>query len=229
MVEWKTLNIQLGEETNLPDSFIVFGNKSTVIEDDLFEILSLKETQFFNRIKNKKQLRTQQTCRIILKVLLSKLLDIEPKKIEIKNNKWGKPYIENYNLFFNISHTESSFIIYISKFGRTGIDIEKTDKTIDYKSISEYSFSINEKSKCTNLQQFYQIWTLKEAFLKYIGIGLINNLQNIDSLKSITKYNLFAHTFECPNNDIATIISKDALDKTNYFLTSTVQTTSFSD
>ena len=102
----------------------------------------------------------------------------------------GKPYLRSYPFHYNISHTYEATVIAASDRHPVGVDIEYKKRERDYLGIVENYFSQNEIEAISNLEssdeklsRFYRIWTLKEAFLKYCGTGLANQLSQIDSEK----------------------------------------------
>ncbi len=87
-------------------------------------------------------------------------------------NKYSKSYIlEHPQLYFNLSHSKT-----------WGGDIERI-RGINLK-IAERFFSneeymlINSKTGYNQFLCFYEYWTLKEAFVKAIGKGLVVSLDS---------------------------------------------------
>lgn len=113
---------------------------------------------------------------ILVRFVIMRKLQINNKTISFKRNDYGKPYIKGYQNFnFNISHSED-FVVCAIDEKPVGIDIEKINK-IKYEEICEGFFSICEndyikKSLDNRLSRFYEIWTLKESFIKLCGKGL---------------------------------------------------------
>ncbi|HBG2626183.1 TPA: 4'-phosphopantetheinyl transferase superfamily protein, partial [Clostridioides difficile] len=62
-----------------------------------------------------------------------------------------------------------------------GVDIEYMEKNFNYKDIVNYSFNKNEK--INTVIDFYKYWVVKEAYLKYKGIGLIQDLRSIEIIE----------------------------------------------
>ena len=113
---------------------------------------------------------------ILIRYLACKKLHIQNRDIEIERNAYGKPSLRNYhNFHYNISHSGSWVISAISD-QTIGVDIEQV-KPIDlgiakrYFSKSEYE-SIMSESKDNRQNLFYQFWTAKESYVKYICKGL---------------------------------------------------------
>lgn len=67
-----------------------------------------------------------------------------------------------------------------------GVDIEACDESRNWKSILDKNFSEAEKQyihsssqKEEQIRRFYQIWTLKEAFIKCQGTALLDSLEQV--------------------------------------------------
>lgn len=93
-------------------------------------------------------------------------------------NDQNKPVADN--LYFNISHSKGVIVLAISKDYELGVDIEL---------IRGYSLPLltrmanqQELNYITSNERFFHIWTNKEAILKCIGSGLINELDTVPAL-----------------------------------------------
>lgn len=101
----------------------------------------------------------------------------------IERNEYGKPYIKNNpNLHFNISHTKDMIVCAVSEKS-IGVDIETVRPT--YNRIAEKFFSVKEqeyifKSKDGQDVRFCEIWTRKEAYVKWIGKGMLMPFKSFD-------------------------------------------------
>lgn len=106
-------------------------------------------------------------------------------KISITKNEYGKPFVEKINTKFNISKTGNNFIIAFTNEDEIGIDIEliSSDKVFSHKEIF---FSLNEIElirKDKSINTFYKLWTRKESFLKFLGTGITENVNEISLAK----------------------------------------------
>ena len=101
---------------------------------------------------------------------------------EIAKTEKGKPYFKDIpDLFFSISHTEGLTVIAVGD-SEVGVDVEKTRKAdlrITRRFLKEEADYINV---CDSDRRFFEIWTKKEAFLKYKGTGLSGGLQSVNVL-----------------------------------------------
>lgn len=117
---------------------------------------------------------------------------------EIYYNKYGKPYLNN-GLYFNISHTKNIVVCVLSD-KEIGIDIEYLRYS---DNIVKKCFNQKEKEIIKNSNNkkeiFTIIWTIKESYVKLLGIGLEYGLINVDTLKlkksiDVKKYNNYIVT-----------------------------------
>ena len=95
----------------------------------------------------------------------------------IKVNSAGKPYLENGNCHFSISHSGDYAAVIISDHSNVGIDIEKANQKIE--KIKNKFSSIQELELFTNhaidqIDSLTMIWSIKEALYKWYGISMID-------------------------------------------------------
>ena len=118
--------------------------------------------------------------------LLKDLID-NYDSIEFYYNDYGKPYIKNSDIYFNVSHSFLYVIAVVSE-KEIGIDIENIrpvyDELIDFiatKKEKEYIYS-KDVDKETRV---FEIYTLKEAYFKMLGTGI----QDFKSIEFTIKNN----------------------------------------
>lgn len=223
---WKMIN-NLSTFECLDDIFIVYGQNSISDSLVLSEILIPDELIFSERLKGEGQKETWLSCRASLRLILATILNVNPKFIELKKGKCGKLYIANSNLFFNVSHSKNAFLIGLSNKGRIGIDIEILTGFEDLPSLVNFAFSKEEAKYChygESPNLFTKVWTLKEAFLKAVGVGLVDNLSDISVMgnlnNDILHFAMHQKTFLCPNGEIGSVVyRKNKPIKYNWFLT----------
>ncbi|HCK32190.1 MAG: hypothetical protein CMH32_02345 [Micavibrio sp.] len=125
--------------------------------------------------------------RAFLRNILSQYTGIKPKELSFKTGEWGKPHIaQNTPIKFNLSHTHGLTSIVITNNIECGIDIEQTQKIgQDYLNLAprimdecelEYFNTLDANQKPSN---FVSIWTIKESYIKTLGMGLSYNLTDI--------------------------------------------------
>lgn len=130
-----------------------------------------------------------------------------PTDWEFTYNQYGKPFISakhEVTLFFNLSHSRH-YVAVILHDKLCGIDIEEDQGMPIDEGIQDIAFSQKEKymyqKSSYPKEVFYQLWTLKEAYLKALGIGLQCDPSSIDfsciqhSQKRYKKYDHTCATF----------------------------------
>lgn len=106
---------------------------------------------------------------------------LDPGKEKLGYHKYGKPYlIDHPDIHFNISHSVDMAICVISD-KEIGCDIEKIrkyDPDIALRCFSKKEMRYIEEGKDKDFA-FTRIWTLKESFLKAIGTGLRDDMNEV--------------------------------------------------
>lgn len=124
---------------------------------------------------------------IFLRQKLSCYSSVLPQQWRFETNAYGKPAIENPGhqwLQFNLSHTRGLVACAISYRSAVGIDVEQRKVLSDLESLCRYAFSSSETADILSAQsreekenRFYTYWTLKEAYIKTLGMGMSIPLQ----------------------------------------------------
>lgn len=115
----------------------------------------------------------------------------------------GKPYIDNSNIFYNISHKNKMVGLIISD-SEVGLDIEYVDtENIKRKSTLKYFFTEKERESITNNEELLTLWTKKESYIKLNG-GMLRDAIGLD----INNTNVIYDTFKLDNYIITICKSK---------------------
>lgn len=160
--------------SNSADSYLEF---SYILSDD--ELLAC------NKLIRKQHKQYQLLSKIILRLVISSYINIQPSLITFQYDSFGKPQINFTDFHFNISHSEAMLVIAISN-NAIGVDIEKIKDIQNWNEISASFLTQNELSQITQYKieeqklLFYSYWTQKEALLKAVGVGLNHHPLNIE-------------------------------------------------
>lgn len=136
------------------------------------------------------------------------LLEIALKEEKITSYKIsksinGKPYIDNSNIFYNISHKNKMVGLIISD-SEVGLDIEYIDtENIKRGSTLKYFFTEKERESITNNEELLTLWTKKESYIKLNG-GMLRDAIGLD----INNTNVIYDTFKLDNYIITICKSK---------------------
>lgn len=122
---------------------------------------------------------------LLRKALMEKKLIDDNYKISYYTNEYGKPYLIDFKgVFFNFSHSGDYAICVISD-NEIGCDIEII-KDIDF-AVAKRFFTKNEYEtieKIVDLKErnelFFRYWTIKESYIKAIGLGLSKKLNDFE-------------------------------------------------
>ncbi|MEC2463031.1 4'-phosphopantetheinyl transferase superfamily protein [Bacillus cereus] len=147
--------------------------------NDFEELLSYVPLEKQKKIKSFlhfKDAKRTLVGEILVRSILGKQLSLKNKDINIYYNAYGKPYIKIEGNYFNLSHS-GDWVVCAFDSSPVGIDVEII-KLIDLSLVlsffsteeAEYVFSI--KSQNEQINRFYDLWTLKESYIKAIGRGL---------------------------------------------------------
>lgn len=105
-----------------------------------------------------------------------------------------------YPVDFSFSHTKGTVLLGVTKEGQIGVDIEQI-QSAPFRIMpsvfhpAEMSYVEQAPADKKN-QHFYEIWTRKEAYTKYLGTGLSKELTSINTLASPMKELLYSWTME---------------------------------
>lgn len=134
-----------------------------------------------SKLLHKKRLR--ESINNVLKNAFLKL-NINYNKNELSYNSYGKPYLKSYpEVFFNISHCHELAVCAVGNH-ELGIDAENIraySPRVMKRTFSDREIEILEKCPKRD-EAFFRIWTLKESFVKAIGIGISYPLKSCEFL-----------------------------------------------
>ena len=152
--------------------------------------LSNEERQQAEAFRYQEHRQSFVISRGILRNLLSRYTNIQPKQIQLKYTLTGKPFLANWgetkDIFFNLSHT-GLLVLYAISWGRqVGIDVECIRPMEKMDRLAGRIFSPKEYSRFQRVNKearliaFYNCLTRKEAFLKARGDGIYFPPQSVE-------------------------------------------------
>ncbi len=125
--------------------------------------------------------------RALLRVLSGRYLDRPPREIVFAYNPFGKPAVSDASwLNFNVSHSHDAVALAFAKERSLGIDVQKMDVHELTPEIANRVFAPRELSGLHRLDDrqkqvaFSRTWVVKEAYLKGIGCGLSQPLNELE-------------------------------------------------
>lgn len=131
--------------------------------------------------------------RALVRTVLSRYADVDPRDWRFAENQFGKPYVSgpgDLPVAFNLSHTAGLVVCAVAATETIGVDVERMDREVEYLNIAKRFFAETEwqlvKSAPSDrrAEVFFRVWTLKEAYIKAHGSGLSVPLSSFTVLPS---------------------------------------------
>jgi 4'-phosphopantetheinyl transferase len=184
-------------------------NSRSVIQS-YYTLLSSEEKKRSQKFRFEKDINGYIFKQGVLRKILGNYIKIPPNEIIITLNEFGKPKISNapsnHHIDFNISSSNSLVALAFAFSRNLGIDLEYLNLELNIYDILPLLFTHQEAQRfeivenTDHLSHVLQLWTLKEAYVKAIGVGLHKPLKDISFvLNSNSKPYL---EWELHNNDI---------------------------
>jgi len=132
-------------------------------------------------------------ARGLLRKILGKYLNENPRLIRFEYNKFGKPSIAGESqtaIRFNLSHSDGLALYAVSRGRQIGVDVERIKPSLIEDEMLSQVFTSKEIAHFQNLNGnerntfFFDCWTRKEAYLKACGSGLSLPANQIETLFS---------------------------------------------
>lgn len=108
------------------------------------------------------------------------------RELKIETNDYGKPFLSEYrSIHYNISHS-GEYVVCAVHDDAVGVDIEYMgpyDLPLAKEFFTEEEYQDLLNAKDDGLATFYDIWTLKESYVKAVGEGLSKPLKDFSMKK----------------------------------------------
>ena len=119
--------------------------------------------------------------------MVSTCANVPLSEVIIYKDVNGKPYVDSkYGVYVNVSHS-GRYVVGIISDKKCGIDVEKIEDlelsmfdTVFTKQEMQYIYSFPIEKQ---LEKFYEIWTIKESYTKFVGLGLGIELDSFNVIK----------------------------------------------
>lgn len=120
--------------------------------------------------------------------LLARYTGIEPAALRFEAREHGKPELaaglSTQPLRFNLSHTDGMAAVAVAR-DAIGVDVERIDRRIELEMVARRVFAPVEleglmaRQGPARQRRFFELWTLKEAYVKALGDGITAPLREI--------------------------------------------------
>ena len=147
------------------------------------KLLSDDELARYRRFLVPRPAETFLAARVLLRSLLSRYAAVRPADWRFEANPWGRPRVANAaiprGLSFNLSHKPGCVVCLVGYGRALGADVEDmAANRTNLLELADRFFSRSEAAALRALpaerhgERFFELWTLKESYIKARGIGL---------------------------------------------------------
>lgn len=180
--KWRESNNSLSILATQVHVWRIWLDVSSAQYQQLYAKLSKLEKDLAERKHRNTQKRQYVAAHGRSREILSRYLHIQPEDIVLNLNAYGRPSLEpKHNpqgLTFNLSHSDTVALLAVSAGFSVGVDLEHTTREIDHEGIAKRFFSAREIDELLSVAEshhknaFFTYWTLKEAYIKALGVGM---------------------------------------------------------
>ncbi len=156
-------------------SFVSQTEKSEL--DKWFKEMSEEKKNAVLKLQKAETANQRIVADAMVRRALSEISGIKTDEISFSTNEFGKPYAENADVQFSVSHSGDAVICAVSD-KPVGVDIEKI-RDVSFKTAERFATAEELEYIGENAERFFEIWTLKEAYFKCIGTGLDSSVKSI--------------------------------------------------
>ncbi|MDD9303822.1 MAG: 4'-phosphopantetheinyl transferase superfamily protein [Desulfobacter sp.] len=156
----------------------------TALLKEYESVLSREEREKVGRYRFEKDRHLSLVSRALVRYLLSAYTGRAPEYFSFFCNSFGKPAILKeqadrlgLDIKFNLSHTPGAVVLGLGITHEIGVDVEQVDRSISL-GVADRFFSkkeaemVRQYSGSRRHQILFDIWTLKEAYIKARAKGL---------------------------------------------------------
>jgi len=149
----------------------------------IMALLTTEEREKHGRFHFARDRRRHLMTRGLIRSLLSRYVpQVAPADWRFENNEYGRPRIANalpqaQRIRFNISHSASLVVAALAVEREVGVDVEHMARNAPLE-VAGHFFSAKEAQALQQLpaaqqpSRFWDLWTLKESYIKARGMGL---------------------------------------------------------
>lgn len=159
-------------------------------EADALGWLNEEEQSCWQRYRHAGSRRRFALCRAALRAILCSQLGCRNEQLGFGVSDHGKPYaiVDGIpaSIRCNVSHSGEHGLIAFATEGRLGVDVEERSRPRDLDGLIESVMSADEQAELARahgrhkLDLFWNFWTIKEALIKALGVGLALDMSRLE-------------------------------------------------
>jgi phosphopantetheinyl transferase len=161
--------------------FAWVGDHASDVERFSREYLSPDEEARLRAYRSREAAERYVVTRSLVRIVLSEHLGISPREIRVNRTDTGKPVIaESASVHFNVTHSADLILLALSQERPVGVDVERRRDVDRVRALANRWLTDLERGEVDRLtahgatmsDAFLRIWSLKEARLKALGVGI---------------------------------------------------------
>ena len=160
--------------------------------DKWFFLMNEEKQERVNRFRLDDDKKRTVAGEMLARKAITELCGVAEEEIVFGKTEKGKPFAENVDVHFNVSHS-GNFVVCAADKKSIGVDIEEirpvkltvakrvytTDELVYLFGYTPTDDDFNKTPDSQMLVRFFELWTAKEAYLKYTGTGIVDNLNKM--------------------------------------------------
>jgi 4'-phosphopantetheinyl transferase len=172
---------------------IAYARPETILgalsRETLMDWLGREERERHARFRFERDRDIYLVAHALLRRMLGRVTGILAESLEFAAGEHGRPEISGPDSArgyrFNLSHTHGLVACGVSRGTDIGVDVEHCERRVELMGVAKHVFSETEVAGLAALSggaqraRFFDLWTLKEAYIKAIGKGLSAPLRAI--------------------------------------------------
>lgn len=155
------------------------GDHADDIERFSRDLLSMDEQAHLAGYRVREAAERYVVTRSLVRAVLSDRLSVSPRDIRVIRTDTGKPVVM-HGVHFNVSHSGDLILMAVSEERAVGVDVERKRDVQRVDALLGRWLSVEEQGEFTQLRSrgvppsdaFLRLWSLKEARLKALGVGI---------------------------------------------------------
>jgi 4'-phosphopantetheinyl transferase len=159
-----------------------------VLLEGYARLLGEEERGRWMRLRSERDRKRFLVTRAVIRAVLSIYVDLPAGAWQFTRNRWNKPEIAAHQnragLRPNLAHTPALICCAVTCGSELGVDVENVDRRSATRRVAKRFFAPGEFEGMSALAEqaqrgrFFDLWTLKESYIKARGVGIAAGLHN---------------------------------------------------
>lgn len=159
--------------------FAWVGDHARDVDRFTREYLSPEEGARLPQYRSREAAERYVVTRSLVRIVLSERLGVPARKVPVSRTDTGKPVVAE-GIHFNVTHSGDLVLLALSEQRAVGVDVERKREVERVGSLMQRWLTELERQNCAQLtalgatpsEAFLRVWSLKEARLKALGVGI---------------------------------------------------------